>query len=184
MQSFDVFFNRRLNKRFSKQSKRRWFQTPSRLLWRHINVSCVLDTISPRSNLAWYWIKCDLKKAITLFRLWTQKRYLIPRPYHAYRRAMHRRFWILSIIARDIESAPCTANTNAVFTVGYHITAMSIIVHEGRHFHAICLLHRRDIFDINHWGMSKISPNIFQLIFDKRWFLSSQAYSDYIHYKE
>ena len=33
--SFGVFFHLRLNKRFSKQSRRRWFETPSCLLWRH-----------------------------------------------------------------------------------------------------------------------------------------------------
>ena len=33
--SFDVFFDVRLNKRLSKQSKRWWFETPSRSLWRH-----------------------------------------------------------------------------------------------------------------------------------------------------
>ena len=33
--SFDVFFDLRLNKRLSKQSRRRWFETPSRSLWRH-----------------------------------------------------------------------------------------------------------------------------------------------------
>ena len=31
--SFDVFFDLCLNKRLSKQSKRRWFDTPSRTLW-------------------------------------------------------------------------------------------------------------------------------------------------------
>ena len=35
--SFDVFFDLRLNKRLSKQSGRRWFETPSRSLWRHCN---------------------------------------------------------------------------------------------------------------------------------------------------
>ena len=30
--SFEVFFDLRLNKRFSKQSRRRWFQTPSRIM--------------------------------------------------------------------------------------------------------------------------------------------------------
>ena len=35
--SFDVFFDLRLNKRLSKQSRRRWFHTPSRSLWRHCN---------------------------------------------------------------------------------------------------------------------------------------------------
>ena len=34
---FDVFFELRLNKRLSKQSKLRWFQTPSRSLWRQCN---------------------------------------------------------------------------------------------------------------------------------------------------
>ena len=35
--SFGVFFDLRLNKRLSKQSKRRWFKPPSRSLWRHCN---------------------------------------------------------------------------------------------------------------------------------------------------
>ena len=39
MRSFDVFFDLRLNKRLSKQSRVWWFETPSRLLWRHCDVS-------------------------------------------------------------------------------------------------------------------------------------------------
>ena len=35
--SFEVFFDLRLNKRMSKQSRRRWLETPSRSLWRHRN---------------------------------------------------------------------------------------------------------------------------------------------------
>ena len=35
--SFDVFFDLHLNKRLSKQSRRQWFVTPSRSLWRHCN---------------------------------------------------------------------------------------------------------------------------------------------------
>ena len=35
--SFDVFFDLHLNKRLSKQAKRRWFEKPSRLLWHHCN---------------------------------------------------------------------------------------------------------------------------------------------------
>ena len=35
--SFDVFFDLLSNKRFSKQSRRRWFETSSRSLWRHCN---------------------------------------------------------------------------------------------------------------------------------------------------
>ena len=38
MQSFDVFFDLRLNKRLSKQSWVWWFETPPRLWWRHCNV--------------------------------------------------------------------------------------------------------------------------------------------------
>ena len=34
---FYVFFDRRLNKRLSKQLRRRWFDTPSHPLWRHCN---------------------------------------------------------------------------------------------------------------------------------------------------
>ena len=37
--SFDVFFDLRLNKRMSKQPRRRWIETPSKhSLWRHCNV--------------------------------------------------------------------------------------------------------------------------------------------------
>ena len=35
--SFHIFFDLRLNKRLSKQSRRRWFETPSWSLWRHCN---------------------------------------------------------------------------------------------------------------------------------------------------
>ena len=37
--SFDIFFDLRLKKRLSKQSRRRWFETPLRSLWRHCNVN-------------------------------------------------------------------------------------------------------------------------------------------------
>ena len=39
MRGFDVFFDLRLNKRFSKQSRRRcrWIEMPLRSLWRHCN---------------------------------------------------------------------------------------------------------------------------------------------------
>ena len=36
--NFDVFFDLCLNKWLSKQSSRRWFEMPSRPLWRHSNV--------------------------------------------------------------------------------------------------------------------------------------------------
>ena len=37
-QSFVLFFELRLNKQLSKQSRRWWFETPSRSLWHHCNV--------------------------------------------------------------------------------------------------------------------------------------------------
>ena len=40
--SFDGFFDLRLNKRLNKQSRHRWFETPSRSLWRHCNACIVL----------------------------------------------------------------------------------------------------------------------------------------------
>ena len=39
MRSFDVFFDRRLNKRLCKQSIRRWFETPMRSPWSQCNGS-------------------------------------------------------------------------------------------------------------------------------------------------
>ena len=36
-QSFDVFFDLRLNKRLNKHSRRWWFETQSRPLWHHCN---------------------------------------------------------------------------------------------------------------------------------------------------
>ena len=45
IRSFDVFFDLCLNKRLSKQSRRWWFETPSRSLWRHCN-----DEYSPSSS--------------------------------------------------------------------------------------------------------------------------------------
>ena len=38
IRSFDIFYDLRLNKRLSKQSKRLWFETLSRSLWRRCNV--------------------------------------------------------------------------------------------------------------------------------------------------
>ena len=50
--SFDVFWDLRPNKRLSKQSTRRWFETPSRSIWPHYNVcaSSSLSLLSPSSR--------------------------------------------------------------------------------------------------------------------------------------
>ena len=45
--SFVVFFDLHLNKRLSKQSISRWFETPSCSLWRHCNgIRVIIDNIS------------------------------------------------------------------------------------------------------------------------------------------
>ena len=46
--SFDVFFDLRLNKRFSKQSWGCWFETLSRPLWRHCNVCITGNPVHSR----------------------------------------------------------------------------------------------------------------------------------------
>ena len=55
--SFDVFFDLRLNKRLSKQSRDWWFETPAWSLWRHRNVMltyCWLDH--------WQWLSVSLNQ--------------------------------------------------------------------------------------------------------------------------
>ena len=44
------FFYLRLNKLLSKQSRRRWFETPLHSLWRHCN-----DDFTVSSLCSWYW---------------------------------------------------------------------------------------------------------------------------------
>ena len=50
-ESFDVFFDLRLNKMLSKQSRRRWFETLLRWLWRQCNV---LVTATHRTSAGEY----------------------------------------------------------------------------------------------------------------------------------
>ena len=58
---FDAFFDLHLNKWLSKQSKRRWFETPSRSSWRHCNdMICKLhpniwnrSVVCPRRLIHW-----------------------------------------------------------------------------------------------------------------------------------
>ena len=48
--TLDVFFDMHLNKQLIIQSRRWWFETPSRSLWRHCNVkgSCICMHLSQR----------------------------------------------------------------------------------------------------------------------------------------
>ena len=49
--NLDIFFDLRLNKRLSKTSKHRCFDTPSRSLWRHYNV--LVGTFPPQWWTSW-----------------------------------------------------------------------------------------------------------------------------------
>ena len=48
---FDVCFDLHLNKRFSKQPRRWWFETPPRSLWRHCNVTPSSDKVGKKGRL-------------------------------------------------------------------------------------------------------------------------------------
>ena len=59
MRSFDVFFDLRLNKRLSKQSRRRWYETPPRSCPRHCNYIqerwATLTGQSKAIGIQWHW---------------------------------------------------------------------------------------------------------------------------------
>ena len=59
--SFDVCFDLRLNKRFSKQSWGWWLETP---LWRHCNVLRPLQNALWYSSLPWSWFSIKYYMAI------------------------------------------------------------------------------------------------------------------------
>ena len=52
VQSFDIFFDLRLNKQLSKQSWGWWFAMPSHSLWHQCNVTCKISAILFRSQCA------------------------------------------------------------------------------------------------------------------------------------
>ena len=54
--SFDVFFDLRLNKRLSKQSRGWWFETPTCQLWRHCTVSRKYILLVAALHICcWFW---------------------------------------------------------------------------------------------------------------------------------
>ena len=55
-QRFDVFFDLRLNKRLSKQSRGWWFETPSHSLWRHCNVGSIII----QCNMLYVFCTCEI----------------------------------------------------------------------------------------------------------------------------
>ena len=72
---FDVFFDLRPNKRLSKQSRRRWFETPSRSLWRHCDAKWAFSrtisaTIRPWSPVQ-ILIKLTIQTRLKLCNYWS-----------------------------------------------------------------------------------------------------------------
>ena len=70
--SFDVFFDLHLNKRLSKQSRGWWFETPSRSLWRHRNVSGRGPTWHNICNTGFCIYTCIINYQITL-EMWSKE---------------------------------------------------------------------------------------------------------------
>ena len=63
-QSFDAFFDLRLNKRLSKQSRRRWLETPSRSLWRDCNeINANVRLLILEHRIVTYWLKINLPES-------------------------------------------------------------------------------------------------------------------------
>ena len=63
--SFDVFFDLYLKKPLNKQSRRRWFETPLRSLWRHCNgLVYISRTDRERENIVDWESICTVKCAI------------------------------------------------------------------------------------------------------------------------
>ena len=67
---FDASFDLRLNKRFNKQSKRSWFETPSRSLWRHCNVLICHEVVPhlPMSFRGEEFIQCKIYSNSPIFK--------------------------------------------------------------------------------------------------------------------
>ena len=64
-QSFNIFFDLRLNKRLSKQSKRRWFETTSRPLWRHCNVTLICTQCDQMETFSALLALCEGNPPVT-----------------------------------------------------------------------------------------------------------------------
>ena len=64
---FDVVFDLRLNKQWSKPSRRWWFETPSRSLWRHRNVLTLY-------LVNWTLAHCDIFTGIYSYSMFWKKK--------------------------------------------------------------------------------------------------------------
>ena len=65
--NFDAFFDMRLNKRWSKQSICRWYQTPTRSLWRQCNDGWERAYVSHPCTHYWVLMFMRLQSSVLLF---------------------------------------------------------------------------------------------------------------------
>ena len=68
--SFDVFFDLRMNKRLSKQSRGWWFEAPSRPLWRHCNEISRYHALPQLYKLPCLMMTSSRPKDVTQNQLW------------------------------------------------------------------------------------------------------------------
>ena len=80
--SFDVSFELRLNKWLSKQSWGWWFETPTRLLWRHCNASPPLALITTYVRWA-TWCKGHRRAAVYCWPTWINNQRQCWQPDHS-----------------------------------------------------------------------------------------------------
>ena len=79
-QSFDVLFDLCLNKRLSKQSQHRWFEKPSRSLWRRCNGKSYISydfTLLYFGYMTAPWNSKLIRECVWQMRLWRCKRVFV-----------------------------------------------------------------------------------------------------------
>ena len=92
--SFDVCFDLRLNKRLITQSRRRWFETPWRSLWRHCNA------------MLWFWC-CHAMCDIVLWRIAIYRDSTVKRQRYSWSLAWHHRIIITGECGTIVSMAQC-----------------------------------------------------------------------------
>ena len=133
-QSFDVFFDLRLNKRLSKQSWGWWFETPSRLLWRHCNdiLEYRFALISSGPGVYIHWI--NYFPILDCSRRWHVRHSVlkVSRDAQVFSRAHWpwRRPWIMRLAAAMSSQSECGYVDNGSYWNGKIVTPTAFISSE------------------------------------------------------
>ena len=130
-QSFDVFFDLRLNKRLSKQSWGWWFETPSRPLWRHCNDFGIINHM-PMINFTVFceWGVPNIKNN------WIVE-YEIKKPAFVHEINSHLFYLILSLVIQIVPRwhiMNCFTWPHSIF-YRYHLKATNKVSHTFAHKH-------------------------------------------------